>query len=420
MRAITFDVSVSRFLLARSLGQATEAALFGPLSGLRFGQAERPALPGADWVGLRVIACGICGSDLGNLTYRSSPTMEPFGSFPAVLGHEVLAVVDERESDALASGATGLEVGQRVVVDPMISCLTRGYPVSEFCRSCREGLHSTCENAGEEGPREIDGAPISPGSVIGYHRSLPGGWGERMIAHRSQVFPVSDALSDDAAVLIEPLSIGVHAVLRSPPAPEDTVLVIGSGPIAFGTIWALRATGFAGRLIAQTKRPHEAELAMALGASEVVKPGPEAREALIGTGANAYMPIIGPEVYAGGGFPIVFDCVGNASSLGQALRFTSTRGRIVLLGCAGEIPKLDLTMVWARELEVKGFVGYGRETWRGETKHTFEVTHDLLVETQGICARMVTHTFPLERYREALSAAANHRKSKAIRVVLKP
>jgi len=241
-----------------------------------------------------------------------------------------------------------------------------------------------------------------------------------MVAHRSQIFPVPDELDDRSAVLVEPLSIGMHAVLNSWPEPGHDVLVIGSGPIALGTIWALRAAGFQGTVISQAKRDHEARLARALGADEVVAPGPEARQALVDTGAQAYQPIVGEEVYAGGGFPLIFDCVGSPSSLSQSLRFAAPRGRIVILGCAATIPKLDLTFVWARELELRGFVGYGLERWRGREEHTFQITQELLVETGAPVRDLVTHVFPLDQFRTALSAAANHRRSEAVKVVLEP
>src|SRR6185436_2315352 len=147
-------------------------------------------------------------------------------------------------------------------------------------------------------------------------------------------------------------------------------------------IWALRAAGFQGEILAQVKRAHEVELARTLGASSVVAPGPDAREALIATGAQAYMPIVGAEVYSGGGFDVVYDCVGSAQSIEQSLRYTAPRGRIVLLGCAAQ-SKLDLTFLWARELDVKGFVGYGRESWRGGAAHTFDITMSQLVETRA-------------------------------------
>ncbi len=415
MRALSFDVTVPGFILARSLGRWSEAATFGRLSGLRLRRMPDPVLPGPGWVRLEVLACGICGTDLGNLQMHASPVLEPFGSFPAVMGHEILARVVE-----VAPGVTRVRPGDRVSVDPMISCAVRGREAVSHCASCAEGRHSTCELAGEEGVLEIDGHPLSPGLTVGYHRDLPGGWGEAMIAHESQLFPVSDGLDDRAAVLIEPLSIGMHAVLNAPPPPRRDVLVIGSGPIAFGVIWALRATGFTGTIVAQTKREHEAGLARRMGASETVSPGAEARQVLTETGALAYQPIIGEEVFSGGGFPTVFDCVGNRSSITQALRYAAPRGRVVMLGCSAEIPKLDLTFLWARELEVRGFVGYGMEEWRGMRKHTFEVTHDLILESGIPVQEMVTHAFPLSQYRSALSAAANHRRSKAVKVVLEP
>ncbi len=414
MRAVRFHVSVSGYLIAKSLGRVSDRALFGPVGGLKLEKLPVPALPGPSWAGLEVLQCGICGSDVGNATYAASPSMEPFGSFPAVLGHEILARVAE-----VGPRVGGVEVGQRVVVDPMISCVARGFDPDDLCRSCAAGLHSTCERAGEEGPARADGGRLERGLAIGFHTGLPGGWGERMVAHESQLFPVPDAVPDRRAVLTEPVSIGVHAALRSPPHPDEPVLVIGSGPIALGTVWALRALGFGGFLLSQTKRPHEAELARAFGASDVVSPGVEARNALVDTGAVAYQPMVGPEVFERGGFPLVFDCVGNAGSLAQALAFAAPRGRVVMLGCAGRTT-LDLTPMWARELELKGYVGYGRERWRGEFRHTMSITHELMEETGAPLERMATHVFPLGQFRTALGAAANHRASGAVKVLLEP
>ncbi len=413
MRAVHFDVTIPGFLLARSLGRWTETAVHGPLSRVRLREVEEPPLPGGRWVRLEVLGCGICGTDLATLAYRASPILEPFGSFPAVPGHEVLARVAE-----VGEEVRGVEPGDRVVVDPMLSCQVRGH--AEGCPSCVGGRHATCEEAGEEGSLHIGDEPLKPGLTIGFHADLPGGWGERMIAHESQLFRVPDGVSHRAGVLVEPLAIGMHAVLQAPPAPGDDVLVIGSGPIAFATIWALRASGFEGTIVAQTRRRGEGVLARALGATEVIRPGEEARASLVGTGARAYQPILGEEVFSGGGFPVLYDCVGSEASLAQALRFASPRGRVLLLGCAAEFRKLDLTLLWARELEVRGFVGYGRESWRGEALHTYEVVLRLLAEGALPVERMVTHVFPLEQYRNALSAAANRRRSEAVKVVLTP
>ena len=415
MKAVTFNVTIPSYLVGKSLGRVTEAALFGGLSGVRYGDVDEPELPGEEWVKLDVIKGGICGSDLGNITLKSSPAMEPFGSFPAVLGHEILARVTE-----VGRAVRGVEVGQRVAVEPVISCAARGIAQPSHCSSCAGGAPGLCANAGEEGLVSVGGRPLQRGTTIGYNASLPGGWSERIIAHQSQLYPVDDALSDNTAVLIEPLAVGVHAVLGCRPFTPGPVLVIGSGPIALGVVWAFRAAGYQGELVAQIKRGHEAELARAFGATSTVSPGDEARSALIDTGAQAYMPIVGEEVYNGGGFPLIVDCVGSRQTLDQALRFAAPRGTIALLGCAAEIPKLDLTFVWARELDIKGYLCYGEEEWRGERINTFQVTHDLLLETGAPLEEMVRHVVPLRHCRDALSVARNRRKSGAIKVVLDP
>ncbi len=417
VRAVRFNVSIPYYLAARSLGRIAPSALYGPLTGMRLSTVERPELPGPEWVRMRVLRCGICGSDLGNLSFGSSPSMEPFGSFPAVPGHEILAEVEET-----GSAVGDLEPGARVVIDPLLSCTARGYTREGSCRSCRIGEESTCENAGEDGPPNPDGRSISRGLTIGYHRDLPGGWGEFVVAHRTQIHRVPDDLDDGTAGLVEPLSIGMRAALRAgPPAGSiEPVLVIGSGTIAFATVWALRALGFRGPLIAQAKRPHEARMHLAMGATETVTPGPEARQAMIDTGAMAYQPIVGPEVYSGGGFPRIFDCVGNAASLAQAMRYAAPRGTVVLLGCATEIKRIDLSFLWARELNVRGFVGYGLDRFRGEEVHTFDITMQALRESEAPVGDLVTHVFPLRQYRTAVAAAANHGRSKAIKVALTP
>jgi threonine dehydrogenase-like Zn-dependent dehydrogenase len=415
MRGVVLDVSVPRYLLGRGLGPVTDWVLFGGGSGLGLRRdLALPRLPGPAWCRLEVLAAGVCGTDLNTLAFKVSPAMEPFASFPAVLGHEILARVAE-----VGPSVSRVQVGQRVVVDPVISCVVRGH--AEPCPACAAGRPGSCARAGEEGPLVVGGRPLGPGTSVGYHRDLPGGWGEELLAHESQLFAVDEALGDTEAALVEPLAIGVHAVLGAGPEdPDAPVLVIGSGVIALGTVWALRALGHRGPIVAQTKRAAEAEQARSLGASRTVAPGAEAEQALLELGATRHRPLVGPPVYRGAGFAAVFDCVGSRESLDQALRFTAARGRIVLLGCAGILPRIDLSPVWSRELELRGFVQYGAERFEGHALHTFEVTQRLLLRTGAPVGRMVSARYPLERYREALAAARHRGRSGAIKVLLTP
>ncbi len=414
MRAVTFDVSVPRYLLAKSVGAVTNHVVFGAASGLRMRDLRMPALPGPNWVELDVVRAGICGTDVGTLTYDVSPILEPFGSFPAVLGHEILARVR-----TVGSAVRSVAPGQRVAVDPLISCQVRGYGESDWCRACTNGRAALCHRAGERGPQAVGGHPLRPGMTIGYHGDLPGGWGERLFAHETQLHVVPDAVDDHTGVLLEPLAVAVHGVLHAPPDRDVPVLVIGSGAIALGTVWALRALGHRGGIVLQAKRAREQELGVRLGATEVVAPS-QARAVLTATGARGYKPMVGPEVFAGGGFPLVVDCVGSRASLDQAMRYTSTGGSVTMLGCAAVVRRLDLTLLWARELSLRGAVGYGREQWHGRAMHTFAITLELLQATDAPVAEIVTHSYPLDRYRTALASARHHQDSGAIKVVFTP
>src|SRR5688572_1001743 len=117
MRAVTFQVTIPRYLLARSAGRVTGSVIHGRLSGLNLQEMNPPPLPGPRWVRIEVLKAGICGTDTSTVSFDASPALEPFGSFPAVLGHEILGRVVEVGSEVRRTA-----VGRRVVVDPMISC----------------------------------------------------------------------------------------------------------------------------------------------------------------------------------------------------------------------------------------------------------------------------------------------------------
>jgi threonine dehydrogenase-like Zn-dependent dehydrogenase len=362
-----------------------------------------PALPGPDWARLRPLMAGICGSDTSLLTGRASATLSPFASFPAVLGHEVVAVVEE------AGSGVALAPGQRVAVDPVISCHVRGL---EPCASCRDGLPALCLRAAD--------GDLSPGMLIGYCRDLPGGWSDGMLAHASQLHSVPDQFSDEVAVLLEPLAIVLHAVLRDPPRAGDRMLVIGGGTIGLGAVAALRLIGADGDLTCIVRHPFQATLAERLGASraEVDRDGGAAIRAAVETaGATPHRPLVGGPVLTGG-FERIYDCVGTAASLRAALGAAAPRGRIVLVGTAFEVERLDLTLAWARELQVTGSYLYGREASVSGEPHTFDHLLTLLAAHPDLpVGELVTHRFPLARWRDALRVATGRGRHASVKVV---
>jgi threonine dehydrogenase-like Zn-dependent dehydrogenase len=341
---------------------------------------------------LRPILSGVCGSDIALLTGKGSAVLSPFISMPAVLGHEVLARVQE--------------TGQRVVVDPLLGCTPRGL---EACASCTAGEPGLCL-------RTADGS-ISPAPMLGYCHDLPGGWSEEMVAHASQLHPVPDSLSDEAAVLVEPLSVALHAVLAAPPQESDRVLVIGAGTVGLCTVAALRMAAPGADVTLIARHAAQRDLGTRLGA-RVARDAIEA--AVDRAGARRHRPLVGEDVLTGG-FAQVYECVGSASSLDSALRSAGPRGRVVVVGAPAVIRDLDWTLAWARELRIEGSYVYGTQHGLPGGPHTMDVAMDLLGRHPDLpIGELVTHRFRLTEWRRAMAAAIGGRKAGAIKVVFAP
>ena len=225
MRAVVFDLSIPRYLAARALGKRIPSLYDGALSCISMrDDVPRAQLPGDDWVRLRPLLTGVCGTDVATVYFKASPTLSPYGTFPFVPGHEIVAVV----TDVGRGVTSGVREGDRVIVDPWLHCALRGVPA---CERCAAGEHQTCARAGV-GPRR--------GMMIGACSELPGGWCEEMVAHESQLFVAPASMSDERAALAEPLAVGVHAVARHMPRAGERVLVIGGGAVAYAVLVAAR------------------------------------------------------------------------------------------------------------------------------------------------------------------------------------
>lgn len=411
--SLVFDFSIPKYLAAKGLGRWFPSLYDGPLSCLGLRAVPSADLPGADWVRVQVRYCGFCGSDLGALSFKSSPVLEPFNSFPCVLGHEVVGEVVE-----VGAGIKRVKVGDRVVVDPFLSCEARGLG-DDPCPSCRAGRHCTCERAAN--------APDVQrrGMLLGFTAGLPGGFGPELVAHTRHVYRVPDAIEDDTvAALTEPLSIGLHAVLRRKPTRDERVLIVGGGMIAYSVLFGVRALGLANDVTLLTLLGYQRDLALDLGADHAVAvaAGDGHPDVLLAErcGATFVKPVIGPQVPIGG-FDVVFDCVGSQRSVQDCLRWTRPGGSMLLLGNAGLLPKIDWTYIWSKEVRVIGSMGYGPEPGIDGAPHTFEATLDALAGPLGEQAgRLVTHTLPLSGYREAVRINVDRAGTRSVKTLLAP
>lgn len=370
MKALACSASVPRYLLARALGKRTPLGVLP----LRLGMMPQPKPP-PGWRRVQVRLAGICGSDLALLYGKSSPRLSPFFSFPAVLGHEILGEVD----------------GERVVVNPVLSCRERGLPP---CPACLGGEDELCRNVAE--------GDIAPGGMLGFSRDFPGGWGEQIVAHPDRLHAVPADIPDSRAVLAEPLAVVVRGLRVVGPIPSP-VLVIGAGTIGLLCVAALRLRGVQGEIHIAARHPLQAELAKDIRADHVHASAWDAAKAV---GARPYRALIGPPAWRGG-FPCVIEAAGTASSLDQAAWTVREGGKVLLLGAAGEL-RHDFSPYWFRAISLIGSYTYSAADFRTAV--------ELLPAATGI-ERLVTHTFPLSDWRTALRTV---RERRGLKVAFRP
>jgi threonine dehydrogenase-like Zn-dependent dehydrogenase len=378
MKALVFERDIARFAAARVAGAFVPGlgASHGPL---RLRRTDPPEPPTDEWVAVRPRLAGICGSDLATIDGRASRYFEPIVSFPFVPGHEIVGELDD---------------GSRVVVESVLGCETRG--IVPRCPACAEGDVGGCRN--------VAFGHLEPGLQTGFCEDTGGGWSTLLRAHPSQLRPVPDEVSDEAAVMIEPTACalrGAFAALETEPA---AVAVVGSGALGLLTIAALHSLAPDVTVLASARYPDQRRWATALGADQVVAPDELGRTIRASTGSMRVADQLT------GGADAVIDCVGRAESIAQALAVTRPRGTVVLTGMPGTV-SLDLTGLWHKELRLAGAYAYGVEA---DGRRTFDHALDLV--TTADLGRLISATYPLDRYREAIEHAAQAGPRGAVRI----
>lgn len=404
MKALRFSGSIPRYATTKILGQGSNRAFWSELACLRLQDVEEPALPTDEWVRVRTRFGGICGSDISLVLLHSSTSTSPYTSFPFTVGHENTGRIAE-----VGSRVEGFAKRDRVVVDPLLPCRARGF--TDLCPMCARGDYNLCR-------RFRDGS-IAPGMLTGFCRDTGGSWSPAFVAHQSQLIAVPESVSDENAVLAEPFAVALHAVLRNRPADDETVLIIGSGVIGLCTVAALRAIGSKARILITARHPFQLEMAQRLGADEVIRPKQGAafyQQVAELTGATVHKPIIGKEVVSGGA-DFVFECVGSSTTVDDALRLTAPGGKMVLVGLAGAPKGVDWTPIWLSEVRVHGSFCYAVESFEGRSVTTMKLAIDMMSDGRVDLSPLLTHTFALREYREALETVTSKGKSGVIKAV---
>jgi threonine dehydrogenase-like Zn-dependent dehydrogenase len=398
MKALVFERNVPRFAAAMAAGSLRPGSgvKVGPL---RLKDVDRPALPGPDWVHVKPRLAGICGSDLATLDGTSSRYFAPIVSFPFTMGHEVVADL--------------VDGGGRVVIEPVLGCITRG--IDPPCAPCAAGDLGNCTN--------IAFGDLHPGLQSGFCCDTGGGWSTVMAAHPSQLHAVPDDLSDEAAVMVEPAACAVHAVLSllgGDRAPARSVVVIGAGTLGLLTVAALAHFGLGGTVVVAAKHPRQRRLARELGADVVIEPDEIRRGVRRVTGSMALGE--GDIVRLAAGADVVLDCVGSAASITDAFDVTRPRGLVGLVGMPGTV-EVDLTPLWHKELRLAGAYAYGTEQVTGPEgtadvhaarRRSFDLAFELVRAAD--LGRLVTACYPLARFADAVAHAAAAGRRGAVKV----
>ena len=304
---------------------------------------EPEAGPGQ--VKVRVASVGVCGSDthyydhgrIGDFVVES----------PLVLGHEASG-----EVVAVGAGVTSLRPGQRVSLEP-------GVP-DMVCEQCLAGRYNLCPDMRFFATPPIDGA-----------------FAEHVVVHAAFAHPVPDSMSDDAAALLEPLSVGVWACRKGRVTAGSRVLVTGAGPIGLVAVQTALAFG-ATEVVVSDVNPARLALARELGATDVV----DARE-------QGVRELPRPP-------QVLLECSGFPPAIGEGIRALDRAGRAVLVGMGGDEVPLPLAAVQSRELEVTGTFRYA---------NTWPTAIALATSGRVQLDRLVTGTYGLAQAADALTAS---------------
>ena len=303
--------------------------------------------PGASDLVLRVKSCGICGSDLHA---ASLPPGLPAGS---VMGHEFSGEVVEVGREA--AGQFG--IGERVCALPFFGC--------GRCRACLSGDGIHC-----------------PQIVTTGLGTSPGAYAEFVRVGAGETLRLPESVSFREGALVEPLSVGLHAVHEARLEPGANVLVIGAGPI--GLAVALWARFFGARTVmVSEKAPGRRALAESFGATHVIDGSREHVASVFATAAGT-----SPEV--------IFECVGIPGMLQQCILLAPSRGRIIGVGVCMQPDTILPLFAVVKEITLRFVVGY--------RKQDFQLTLDMLAAERIAGKAMISDVVDLAKLPAAFEA----------------
>ncbi|OUM97501.1 MAG: alcohol dehydrogenase [Thermobacillus sp. ZCTH02-B1] len=290
-----------------------KAAVLTQVGKIEIREVDIPT-PGPDEALVRVRAVGLCGSDVH---YYEHGRIGPYVvTGPIILGHEAAG-----EVVAVGRDVRHLKEGQRVTIEPGATC--------GRCEYCKSGRYNLCPDVRFLATPPIDGA-----------------FCEYITMRADLLFPIPDSMSFEKAALIEPLSVGLHAVRRGELRTGETVVIMGMGPIGMMTLLAAKAAG-AGRVIGVDLESFRLERALQMGADAVINLREE-------DGQEALLRLTG-----GRKADLAIETAGNGKAAQSALQAVRRGGRVVLVGLPQEeATPFNIPHIVDNEIDIRGVFRY--------------------------------------------------------------
>ena len=313
--------------------------------------------PGRGEVLIKIGSVGICGSDVHY--YRHGRIAHYVVREPLILGHEaggrIVGVGPDVDPNRL---------GQRVALEPGVPC--------RVCRECKAGRYNLCPDVQFFATPPVDGT-----------------FAEYVTLTADFAHPVPDTLSDDAAGLIEPLSVAVWACAKADIGAGSTVLLSGAGPIGLMTVQVARALG-ATQIVVSDVAATRLDMATRFGATRTLNAGTE-NAADAGIEVDAYI-----------------DCSGAAQAIQQGIKAVRPAGRVVLVGMGADEITIPVGLLQGRELTITGTFRYA---------NTYPTAIALAASGRIDLDGMVTAHYPLD---EAGMALSQDQDPSAMKVIIRP
>jgi threonine dehydrogenase-like Zn-dependent dehydrogenase len=267
----------------------------------------------------RVLACGICGSDLHMLVH----------------GEESRRLSDElaAETPADATTAQMFDPGHDMVMGHEFCC--------EVVDLGPDVQHLAVGDLVVSMPVAFDETGVHP---LGFSNRYPGGYAEFMVLNEMLAMKVPAGLPHRMAAMTEPLAVGVHAVAKSAIAPGDAAIVLGLGPVGLACVAAMKMLGI-GPVVGADFSPTRRELAAHLGCDEVVDPTEE-------SAIDAWRRVDGTKPL------VVFEAVGVPGMIEQTMRIAPRHSRILIVGACMQEDRIHPMLGIGKELTLQFVLGY--------------------------------------------------------------